>query len=404
MGAILGSAGGRIKPVLIEGGKATAGEPFHHRPPPAPTSGLGGIGNLGGGGRRRTVPIAIAERVIATFIAPDGRREEATRDIFDLLGPARRLRKEPLPAAEVLARTGAADGFDPTAAAYDLFFTTGGISARHLAGVAAPETTGGDVAACLRRFGLSYTIASDGLFGKLRARGVRAYPDMPRLTIADVSGLENSPRVSLDLRRGRVRVVTRDPDPAKAFRARLLRGVADGVLERVLFEDLLSPAGDAKDAPERQPAMSTSLLFEIAGRGGIEPELVATAGDLAGLDLEADARARLHEEIAGGFLALVPGKAVPLSGRGRSAWWRIDPKSGEAVAVTDEGLHQVIVERRLVEDRTTHNVTIIERTYIRQHGGSRMFLGQREMTLSPRNFLNWVDRILAQEGSLGTMF
>jgi hypothetical protein len=407
LSAALGSTG-RIKPVLIfDGEKATAGESFYQRPPPVQTSGLGGIGNFGGGAsRRKTVAIAIAGHILLSFIAPDGKRVEVTRELFDLLGPARRLRKEPLTAAEALAKAGAGDAFDATVAAYDLFITTGRIAARHLAKASAADTTGGDVAACLKRFGLSFAIASDALFEELRAKGIRAYPDMPRVFIAEASGLETAPRLSLDLRHDRVRVVTRDSTPARSFNARLLRGVVDGVLERVLFEDLLTPAGEEKQAgaPEPQPALSTSLLFELAAQDAVPPRLVTSADGLAALALEADARARLHLEISQGFLTLVPEQAVRLSDRPRSAWWRIDSRSGDVVAVTDEGLHQAIVERRIVEDRNTHVVTIVERKYFVQRGGQRIFLGQSERTLAPRAFLQWVDRILAQEGSLGTMF
>jgi hypothetical protein len=384
---------GRIKPVLlVDGQESVEGQPFNQRPPA--TRGIGGIGNLlSGAGSRTPVAIAIAAHITLAFVDPGGSRAEVTRELFDRLGPARRLATKPLSPEEVQAKAGADDAFDVSAAAYDLFVTTGPIASVHLEGAHAAEGTDGDIAAAPKRIGQTFALVSDALLEGLRARGVRAYPDSPRVFVADVSQLEKTPRLSFDLRHDRARVVTRDPTPGMTFHARMLRGVVDGVLERVLFEYLSAP----------QPALSTSLLFELAQLAGIPPKLVTTEEQLASLELEEDARARLHREIAGGSSALVPERPVPLSGLPRSAWWRIDPRSGEVVAVTDEGLHQVIVERRVTEDTTTHQVTVVERRYFVQGRGDRVFLSQNEFTLSPQGFQPWVERMLARGHNLSDL-
>src|SRR5947199_1660237 len=50
--------------------------------------------------------------------------------------------------------------------------------------------------------------------------------------------------------------------------------------------------------------------------------------------------ARVREETSHGFLALAPQRALAIGGIPRFGWWRVDARSGETVAVTDEGLYQ----------------------------------------------------------------
>jgi hypothetical protein len=52
-----------------------------------------------------------------------------------------------------------------------------------------------------------------------------------------------------------------------------------------------------------------------------------------------DARARARHALAGGKWVIAPEHALAVGGRKRFAWWQVDPRSGETIAVTDDGLH-----------------------------------------------------------------
>jgi hypothetical protein len=56
-------------------------------------------------------------------------------------------------------------------------------------------------------------------------------------------------------------------------------------------------------------------------------------------DAPAAAAARLGRDAAAGYLAVAPERGVQLDGVARFAWWRVDPKSGETIGVTDEGTY-----------------------------------------------------------------
>ena len=57
-------------------------------------------------------------------------------------------------------------------------------------------------------------------------------------------------------------------------------------------------------------------------------------------------------------MVVVPQRGVRLGQDTLFAWWRVDPKSGVAIAVTDEGLHQVAFEYKLTSEHTVE-ITII---------------------------------------------
>lgn len=85
---------GRIKPVLAIGDQVVMGDAFLRKPK---TTGIGGIGTiLGGQGT-----IASAQWVECERVAPDGTRQTVVREIFDVVGQARRQAGERLDARQV---------------------------------------------------------------------------------------------------------------------------------------------------------------------------------------------------------------------------------------------------------------------------------------------------------------
>lgn len=353
-GALASAVGntGRLKPVLVVGERdwIVGKEPFRPKPPTG--AGIGSIGDmLGGAGTRNPVPIATAETIEFDFIFPGGRKETVTREIYDLVGKARRMAGRNLSAEEVKTRTESADAPQLSKAMFDLFFTTGAIEAGHVPTVVPSEAgqpgEGADVRAILRRMNVAFTVVSDGFLrrvGRPETAVVAFYPDSPRLQIMEISKLANRTRFSLDLRRQDERSVVTAAHPDAVVTARILKGVFQGALERAVVESAIGDRGRGKGL---RASVSTSALFERAIAEQVPMLLLPRdVGQLQ--QASPDALARLRGETAvGGVLALAPQRPVNVGGLPRLAWWRIDSRTGDTVAVTDDGLHQeyVLVNR-----------------------------------------------------------
>jgi large repetitive protein len=392
------TATGRVKPVLFVGGSFVTGEPFYQKGPP--TGGTGGVfSQLSGAGTRHAVPIATAESIEFDFIAPDGGKTKVVRDLFDLIGPARRAAGKDLTAEEAQAKI-QANASDVTESIYDLFVSTGRIDSSHLsAAVAAddPVEQADDAVTTLRRVNTAFAAISDALLPRLSTPDknvVLFYPDSPRLQIVDLSEVAGKARLSLDLRWDHVRSAVLGPHPEDVFSAQSFRGVADGVLERVLIDYLT--AGNAAFEPEAS-RLSTSLLFERMGAEGVKAVLLSREDAAFGGGMSEDARARLNQEFGQGFLVLAPERPIALGGQPRFAWWRIDPRSGEVTAVTEEGLNDAALEYKAVVSRNTRGQIYGVRffRYLPGFSGTALFTG-----LTQSQFLELIRDLAA----LGTKF
>jgi hypothetical protein len=83
-----------------------------------------------------------------------------------------------------------------------------------------------------------------------------------------------------------------------------------------------------------------------AGTGYLAPLLLPRdAGRLDG-NIPPEALAGVRADLASGHLVVAPREAMTLDKSLRYAWWRINPRTGESVAVTDEGLHQATTEHQ----------------------------------------------------------
>lgn len=401
------TATGRIKPVLVIGGKDwVAGEPFYPESPP--TGGMGGVFNaLAGIGTRKEAPIATAEWVEFEFIAPDGSKETAVRQAFDLVGKARRAKRLNLTAEEVRAKTGRNTESGNTASAYGLFFTTGRIAASHLSNLAADaeraDESAFDVDSFLRHINIVFTVTSDAILerlGRVNRGRVLFYPDSPRVQIADVSAAGRTGRLGLDLRRTAVRAVTNGTHSEDVFLARVFRGVVEGTLERSLIEYVANLSKQ-----EAVAAMSTSRLFERALAEGV-PTVLLTRGDSPSeARVGEEPAAWIRDDLEKGYLVLAPQRRIPIANEPRFAWWRVDARSGDTIAVTDEGLYQTTTQYRIFNERNSQNVTVTVRTYLTPEGGPWRYLGQGERafnSLAAAN--NFIKQLIEQGAKLVEVF
>jgi len=359
---------GRVKPVLIVGNeKPIAGEPFRQKPPTG--RGLGGVGGLlGGEGTRKPVALATAEIVELEFVGPDGGKQTVVREIFDVVGQARRIAEANLTADEVRKRTSADGQLDLTRSVYDLFITTGRIEPSHLR-----EATGDpprreqgawEVRSLLRRVNVAHVALGDGLLPRLKkpdGQAVVFYPDSPRVHICELTAAGDARRLTLDLRRDRVRSVALHTDGDDAFYAQVFRGVVAGTVERVLGELVVAGlSAEQNEESKWSPVMSTSSLFQRATDERIKTMLLSSGAVLSEEHVTPEGAARLRQALDGGSLAVAPERAVVLRESPRYAWWQIDPRSGHTIAATDEGLHQTSSEDTLVIiDETEPSVTVV---------------------------------------------
>lgn len=392
---------GRIKPVVLVGGKDwLAGEVFYPKTPPT-GGGMGGVFNalagIGSIGTRHEVPIATAESLELEFADPNGHKSVVTREVFDLVGKARRGKGETLSMDEVSSKSSTED---ITGNAYSLLFSTGRISARHLSQLTDESTSDGedasDIDDPLRRINITFSAASDGLISRLgrRERGfILFYPDSPRVQISDLSLAPGETRFSLDLRRTDNRAVASGTHAQDIFSARLLRGVVEGTLERFLSQYIIAKSGSTSEV-----ANSTSLVFERAQVDGIPTVIVRSNVSSLPINVSADTEARIREDLNNGFLVVAPERQIMLAQVPRFGWWRIDSRSGNTTAVTDEGLFQVAYT--FEEDRTTHRVKVAKRSYL---GNGRWFTDKGPVTLNARNAVGFIDACLKEGATLSQL-
>lgn len=329
----------QVRPAFIVQQKRLEGEPFWLSEGRLPAG--GGLADaLGGGDGAVEVPIAASESIELDLIAPGGQKTTEIRELFDHVGKARRAADKVLDPAE-LAEAAAINADKLASTIYSLFVSTGAIDAVHARGLVAPEPTTDsahlDVGTCLRRINIGFAVTSDLLTSRVgNADGIvsRNYFDSPRVQIAELTATDDILTVGLDLRRDSARTLVTGLRPDLAFNVQVWRGVVDGTLERYLIEFMSSSADGDEN---RQSGLSTSSLFESARARNTPAVLFVQNGTMPGSALTADTRARIEESIAAGHVLVAPQQPAVIGGAKRYAWWQVDPRSGETIAVADDG-------------------------------------------------------------------
>jgi hypothetical protein len=110
-----------------------------------------------------------------------------------------------------------------------------------------------------------------------------------------------------------------------SFGIRLVQGVADTVAEYVAL------GGGVR-------VTNTTSIFAEALAQNLPHVLLRGTTDAAWRALEAppDVRSRVERDMRDGFLVVLPSRLID----GRLGWWRVDPRSGAAIGVMDDGFHQ----------------------------------------------------------------
>ncbi len=348
----------RVRPVLMVGREAIVGLAFSVRAPRG--NAFGGMADFLGGGADPDAPIATAEFIEMDFLSPTGVKDTVVREVFDRVGRTRRLAAQSLTAEQVADATRSVTVAELSGPVFSIHISTGAIDAQHLRDLAAPPAQGDgvetDARAGLKRLHVAFLVLSDGLLGRLASptgQVGRTYLETPRVNIADLSEVAGAPRLRFDLRRDGSRAVTHGFRREAHFQAHLLRAAVNGALERTVTEYF---AGAETKSGSIVPAVSTTEVFERA-RTSNTP-LIVVAHNSSGLraDTPVEARARIDEALRAGSILVTPQAAVLVDGVPRLAWWQVDPHTGAAVPMTDDGLHgaQVTVEAGIIRTRDGH--------------------------------------------------
>ena len=237
-----------------------------------------------------------------------------------------------------------------TRALFSVFFATGSIEATVLMQMQMPTAStqphvDADVREGLRDLSIAHVAAADALMKQLRLKdgtSVRLYPDSTRVVISELSVRSGRPRLALDLRRPRVRAVARSRSAEGLMAAQLFRGVVEGAFERGLLAYIV--AMSRNEGPPPELGLSASGLFERAHAEQVPVIGLRKGSGTLPTGLSQDALSRLQRDVAAGYVAVAPRRAIAVNGVARFAWWRIDPTSGGTVGVTDEGLHGAVTE------------------------------------------------------------
>ncbi len=117
--------------------------------------------------------------------------------------------------------------------------------------------------------------------------------------------------------------------PENPVTVRVRQGLADTAAEGLVL-----------DRGNREPTTTVSVFARAAAsqvplrvlRPSREP-------DWGQADLAPDVRARVGQDLAAGYLAVLPAKQVPLGETLRLGWFRVHPTTGETLGVMDDGFH-----------------------------------------------------------------
>lgn len=121
--------------------------------------------------------------------------------------------------------------------------------------------------------------------------------------------------------------------PAYSARDRFLARLEQGVLDTNVEAALGGPANDVQ---------STAKAFLDAGSHAPTWRVLRanSVAELRDVQLPADARARLREELRNGEIVVAPTRSAPLKFCPGGCWWQVNPQTGETLGIGNHGWGQ----------------------------------------------------------------
>ncbi len=168
------------------------------------------------------------------------------------------------------------------------------------------------------------------------------YFDSPRIvavsnTLESVSGDQSQNVLAFDILRDTPRSLAM-PGQAQIVTqiARYVHGMSDSVLE----QDELTPA---TPTPGTTTIGSLDTYEQALAQPGVQPVVISSdnLATLASYNFPAEAAARITQAAQAGKAVLVPSQTVLINGVPRLAWIEVNPATGDAIAVSDNGMHML---------------------------------------------------------------
>jgi len=167
--------------------------------------------------------------------------------------------------------------------------------------------------------------------------GVALSRATPRIFISSLVSGESGYSIAMDLRLDEVTAI---PFPGAPVRLAELfqrgRGFQDSVLEGKILEHFTG-----------KPAVTTARLMSDAREQGAELFGVdaKSFGQFAEQSkLPKDVEDLVRSYLENGGEVIIAGQPIAMDGRKRWGWWALDPGSGRAIGVMDDGRHQAMVD------------------------------------------------------------
>jgi len=190
----------------------------------------------------------------------------------------------------------------------------------------------------LHLLSLRLAAESDSLSDMVAYRnGAALSRETPRIFISSLVSGELGYSIAMDLRLDEVTAI---PFPGAPIRLAELfqtgRGLQNSVLEGKVLEHFSG-----------KPAVTTARLMDKAREQ--EAKLFAVnAGSFGEFAEQSDIPQNVREIISpylkSGGEVIIAGRPIELDGRRRWGWWAMDPASGRAIGVMDDGRHQAMIE------------------------------------------------------------
>ena len=282
---------------------------------------------------------AVAEWLEVEVAAPDRPLRRVVREVFDRIGPERRAAGD-VDATSIapieLTDIGEGEpGYLPLMALTRILVAGHDVPGGYFAQDYAVPDAEADLA--LPLYGHHYARAGLAI-DRLPQIGHRLFLDAPNVTaqvLAPRLGDDGSVQgeATLDLiHQALAAAPTGQAEPGS--QPRLYAGILNQVAEQTLVE-----AGARRAAEIGQPVSVASVgkVFEAAGQQGVPIRtLLPGTGDPAPAVSPA-AGTRIAEALAAGYVVVAPGRAVVIDGREVVGWWQVDPATGEAFDVLENG-------------------------------------------------------------------
>ena len=373
------------QPVLIEGSERIARRSFTDagdiKESPGNKGGPGGVSQITRGlfgalgGRKETSAEAkgdsflTAEWVEYEILSPGHPARKIRRQVFDLIGPAKRqagrISLKDITDAQRLERGLAVLGET------DILILVCGMSPYYLGYLTANNLLSNSEI-LVEYFRSIYSAKTDRLLSAIQEMTPLPGPEyvlasvrhnwskMQASVYLDRPNIMNyfrsarlDPRGQILLRQG-FDVVSNEvsvyPSPGTdAFQASLYQGVLDTNAEALMLEESGSQVENVAEYFAKSRAEGIEWLTVQDSRSPV----------LKGADIPEDVRVRVEQDLSDGYIVMVPKRQISGEGGKAFGWWRIDPSNGNVLGFGSDGSGQAIEEYALVMSHATSFIVCV---------------------------------------------